>query len=178
MTAVPKPTRNKKAKKPKKSSITDYKKLCDELWRVCIHVRDKNRCQYTLLTTGQNTLGSDAHHIFTRDAFGTRWTVDNGILLKAMHNVSDAHVRPEKFKRTLIKKGWFTQEEFDHLYQESEKIVHYKQPDYEIIKNNLIAQLNLLLKADPGYVPLVRERMERWLKKWPITQEEKASLFA
>lgn len=122
-------------------------------------------------------LGSDAHHIFTRDALSTRWNLDNGILLKAMHNVSDAHVRPEKFKRNLIELGWFTQEKFDHLYQESEKNVHYKQSDYEAIKNDLISQLNFILKDNPCYKSLVLERMERWLKKWPITQEEKEAIF-
>lgn len=177
MVAVPKTHKHKKKKKEKKASITDYKNLLDELWRICIHVRDKSTCQYTLLITGEKTLGSDAHHIFTREAKSTRWATINGILLKPMHNQSDAHKRPERFRRMLIKKGWMSQEAYDDLFKVSETIVHYKQSDYERIKSNLICQLNILLKQDPGYRGLVAERMEKWTKKWPITQEEKQSIF-
>lgn len=179
MVAVPKPQKSKKIKKPKPTSITHWKQLLDELWRVCVHVRDRSTDQYTLMVEKRKCLGSDAHHIFSRKCANTRWTVKNGILLKAFHNKSDAHVLPEKFRRTLIEKGWMTQSEYDALYNISTTIVHFKQPDYEQIKVELLELLTIFVRANPDYKPWVKERIDTvWKKRvWPITQEERDSIF-
>jgi len=98
-----------KAKSPHKV----WEDLLDDLWRTIIYLRHKGICAYT------QQKGKDAHHIVTRKCKNTRWDTRNGILLRAMHNMSDAHLKPEKFRRFLLDQH-FTQKEYDLLQARSE----------------------------------------------------------
>ena len=74
----------------------------DKAWGKLVRERD---C-YCVYCGGP---GIQAHHVFGRGRYGTRFVVENGISLCSSHHVFNddfsAHKTPEKFKR-WIKKYW------------------------------------------------------------------------
>ena len=125
-------------KKRKKNPKKQYEKYLDDIWRTVIRLRDKGIDQYKLAMKKETCKGVDAHHIFTRTRKTTRWDVKNGILLSAMHNYSDAHKNPEKF-RDFLRGSWFTVEEYDSLYARSQMIAH--KIDRSLIELDLLNEL-------------------------------------
>ena len=90
--------RDKKAKWNKQRGITN-KKL-DKLWANKVKERD-GMCLYCETKNNLN-----AHHIFSRSNFSTRWLLENGISLCSKHHILSsefsAHKTPVEFVDWLI----------------------------------------------------------------------------
>lgn len=85
--------------KAKKRKPTERKKLetkCDQLWGELVKRAWGNKCAICGKTDNLNS-----HHIITRSEKNTRWDVQNGICLCALHHTLSAklsaHKTPQKF---------------------------------------------------------------------------------
>lgn len=87
-------------------------KICDELWSKLIKIRAWLRCEYCWGTKFLN-----AHHIFTRNNYSTRYDLDNGICLCSKHHTLSstfsAHKTPMEFTEWILAQRW--QERYDRL---------------------------------------------------------------
>lgn len=87
--------------KPKRRKKSERQKLvdkCDKLWKQIIWEQAKYHCEYCGCESKQ------AHHIYTRSKFNTRWTLANGINLCPLHHTLgnfSAHKTPRAFLRWL-----------------------------------------------------------------------------
>lgn len=109
--------------------------VLDTLWSKAIHERDKC-CRHCRKTNSLN-----AHHIFTRSRFNTRWNLENGILLCSgchkLSSVFSAHGTPRKFfawLETIHNKEWL-----DNLERTSDMVA--KGIDKKMYKVYLINEL-------------------------------------
>lgn len=73
---TPKPPK----RKPRKTTIKTGP--LDVLWSKLVRHRAGNRCEYCGSTKGLN-----AHHIFSRANYSTRWDIDNGVSVCVAHHV-------------------------------------------------------------------------------------------
>ena len=122
-----------------------YIKYLDALWSACIHIRDNGICQYSKLVQHKIKKGAEAHHIFSRTSLNTRWNLKNGILLRAMHNYSKAHISPEDFRQFLITKWFKSESEYKNLHIASCLI--WKQ-DLALWELYLLKELGKLIDKD------------------------------
>ena len=89
----------KKKTRRKASSRTKEIKQADLLWARLIKTRDEGKCQYP----GCPRPGVHAHHLYSRRHLGTRWNLENGILLCAGCHFFIAHKEYELFRCFIIK---------------------------------------------------------------------------
>jgi hypothetical protein len=80
----------------RKSERQCLKAECDKLWSKVILARDKHKCQYC----GRE--GNNPHHIYTRSRLNTRFDLDNGICLCALH-----HTLSSTFSAHTASKNWW-----------------------------------------------------------------------
>ena len=96
---------NEEKKKPKKKKniIKSLSKQADTLWSLAI--RKFWYCRYCW---SENNL--NAHHIFSRKNYSTRWEISNGICLCVKHhtfnNEFSAHRTPTEFTYWLEERLW------------------------------------------------------------------------
>ena len=65
-----------------------------------VKLRDNNMCQYP----GCPRSGVHAHHLYSRRHFGTRWNLDNIILLCAGCHFFIAHKEYEVFREFIVRR--------------------------------------------------------------------------
>lgn len=87
---IPKP---QKRRKTERQSLKDE---LDKLWAKCVLARDNHTCQYC------KTFGNNPHHIFTRSRLNTRFDLENGITLCALH-----HTLSSTFSAHTASKNWW-----------------------------------------------------------------------
>lgn len=135
MNPVPKPTKTKKAKKPKRKKTERQLlvKACDDLWSSCVIARDKT-CRYS----NEDTYLT-AHHIRSCTHWATRWLIDNGLTLswRRIHFLQKAN--PEKFQDMVIE--IIGQEYYDEMKRKSAVVVDYSVEDLRDMKRLLTEQL-------------------------------------
>jgi len=122
-----------KVKDKKKNSDSGLNKQLDVLWSKAIHLRDKV-CRMCGNPKGQ------AHHIFTRKNYATRWDLENGILLCFNCHKNIAHEKPLDFFEWLQKQSG--QDWIDDLRQKSKKIAKFTKEE----KQEMIDGLNKFIK--------------------------------
>ena len=103
-------------RRKKKSARQQWDKKLLALWRDVVANRAKHRCEKCGRTSGK----LDAHHIFSRRFYWTRWDPANGVYLcvhchKFGHG--SAHEDPESFRSWLC--GHIGKDEYMKLYFKS-----------------------------------------------------------
>ena len=109
-----------KIKEKKTNSDSGLNKKLDKLWSEAVHLRDKV-CRVCGNTKGQ------AHHIFTRKHFNTRWNLENGILLCFDCHKNTAHEKPLDFFDWLQKQAG--QDWIDDLRTKAKKTVKFSKEE-------------------------------------------------
>ena len=109
-----------KIREKKTNSDSGLNKQLDSLWSEAVHLRDKV-CRICGDKKGQ------AHHIFTRKNFSTRWDLENGILLCFNHHKNMAHEKPLDFFDWLIKEGG--QDWIDDLRKKAKMTVQFSKEE-------------------------------------------------
>lgn len=147
----------------------ELEKCLDYLWALCIAIRDERLCQYSLKQSNKKQAGMEAHHIFSRSHKSTRWDLDNGILLRAMHNTSPAHKDPEKFRRFLVDK-FMAPEKYEALYHKANLTKKWSIHELLDLKEKLETELYQLInfnenKSISGWALV---KISKWPKKWDI----------
>lgn len=122
-----------KIREKKTNSDSGLNKQLDTLWSQAIHLRDKV-CRICGDEKGQ------AHHIFTRKNFSTRWDLENGILLCFNHHKNMAHEKPLDFFEWLAKEGG--QDWIDDLRKKSKTITKFTKEE----KQEMIESLRKFIK--------------------------------
>lgn len=127
-----KPGKKRLGSKPKSAKQKAVKAL-DVLWSEAIRHRDGPTCPYC----GVRPV-NQAHHIFSRRIYSTRWEPGNGVgLCQGCHKFT-AHQHPERFRRWLV--GRMGQEAYDALYHKSELIKTYDMAMSEIVLRAMIKE--------------------------------------
>lgn len=109
-----------KIREKKTNSDSGLNKQLDSLWSEAVHLRDKV-CRICGDKKGQ------AHHIFTRKNFSTRWNLENGILLCFNHHKNMAHEKPLDFFDWLQKQAG--QDWIDDLRTKAKKTVKFTKEE-------------------------------------------------
>jgi len=109
-----------KIREKKTNSDSGLNKQLDTLWSEAVHLRDKV-CRVCGNTKGQ------AHHIFTRKHFNTRWNLENGILLCFNCHKNTAHEKPLDFFDWLEKQSG--QDWIDDLRTKAKKTVKFSKEE-------------------------------------------------
>jgi hypothetical protein len=105
-------TKNQKKKKqPTKSQLI---KQADRLWSQCI------RTIYDSCIICGSTKSLNAHHVFSRRYFATRFDTDNGVLLCYPHHIHLAHSKFEEFRDKILE--LFGQNKYEELKNKSQEI--------------------------------------------------------
>lgn len=147
---IPKP--KKKAKKARKFTKTDEKKLIKKLTREC-----KTLCSQIcrLMWDGKCAVcgkpGTAAHHFFGWKACSAvRFTADNLIWLCYYDHIGKIHQQglTEPARVELIRR--IGQERFNSLYERAFKPMFYTSDDLMIIKDRLEEILKILEKEKHG----------------------------
>lgn len=113
------------AKKSKKKKDDSRKQSCmkkfDNKWSKLVKKRAGNKCEVDWCT---KTKYLNAHHIFSRNNWSTRYDLDNWIALCPSHhtfnNKFSAHRTPLEFAEWLINKRW--EEWYYDLKRKSKKL--------------------------------------------------------
>lgn len=115
-----------KIREKKTNSDSGLNNRLDDLWSEAIHLRDVV-CRMCSRPKGQ------AHHIFTRKHFATRWNLENGILLCFNCHKNIAHEQPLDFFDWLQKEGG--QDWIDDLRRKAKQTVQFsKEEKQEMIE--------------------------------------------
>ena len=122
-----------KIREKKTNSDSGLNKQLDTLWSEAVHLRDKV-CRVCGNTKGQ------AHHIFTRKHFNTRWNLENGILLCFNCHKNTAHEKPLDFFDWLEKQSG--QDWIDDLRTKAKKTVKFSKEE----KKEMIDGLKKFIK--------------------------------
>lgn len=127
-------TQAKKSKKKKDDSRKQsLMKKCDGRWSKLVKKRAGNRCE---VDGCPNTNRLNAHHLFSRNNFSTRFDLDNGICLCPSHHTLNskfsAHKTPLDFDEWVKEKRW--EERFDRLRRKANTIW---DKDYEKVEKYL-----------------------------------------
>lgn len=109
-----------KIREKKVNSDSGLNKQLDNLWAEAIHLRDKV-CRVCGNPKGQ------AHHIFTRKHFNTRWNLENGILLCFDCHKNTAHEKPLDFFDWLRKQAG--QDWIDDLRKKAKMAVQFSKEE-------------------------------------------------
>ena len=114
-------------------------KICDDLRSKLIKIRAGFKCEYCGATKYLN-----AHHIFTRNNYSTRYDLDNGICLCSKHHTLDsnfsAHKTPMEFSEWIIGERW------EDRYQDLKfKTKQLRDKDYDRVEKYLIEETNKLI---------------------------------
>ncbi len=108
----------------------------DADWAKLIKLRSGGKCEYCGKDSGLN-----AHHIFSRSNYSTRWDVNNGISLCVSHHTFSsgfsAHKTPAEFVEWI--KEYRGADWYDMLRKKAKEI--YK-PDYEEVAQYLLKAKN------------------------------------
>jgi hypothetical protein len=106
----------------------------DSLWRLIIHFRDKETCQWCGKT---GDIKTDAHHIFSRDDKSTRFETLNGVLLCYHCHQYKLPKRPEDFRAFITLHIGI--QLYRELHKQSKNIL-YDIP-YETIEKVLLSEM-------------------------------------
>ena len=115
-------------------------KVLDEVWRDIVKLRVGGKCEFCHKDKYINS-----HHIYSRTNYATRWDLDNGIALCAMHHMLgnfSAHKSPMEFSEwiaTYKGKDWLTK-----IKQRAKS--PYKKTNYEEVLRLLQSQKQELLE--------------------------------
>ena len=123
---------------PKTKKRKSLLKICDELWSKLVKIRAGFRCEYCWTDKGLNS-----HHVRSRTNYSTRYNLDNGICLCALHHTLSstfsAHKTPLEFVEWIKEYRW--EAWYDNLKLESNK---KWDKDYDKIQKNLIEETKKL----------------------------------
>lgn len=111
----------------------EIKKL-DRLWSKLIRDNFKNKC----VLCGNH--GNNPHHYVGRRNRATRWYIENGILLCALHHtfgIKSAHQDPEWFRKQIL--DIWGNKWLKDLVKRSNKVC---KSDYETVKDYLEGNRN------------------------------------
>lgn len=101
----------------------------DKLWSKLVKERD-GKC----VICG-SLVRLNAHHIFSRSNFGTRYDINNGITLCWAHHLHLAHTHFERFRDFVIER--IGQEMYDILKEKAYSVVKLSVEDLKGIKNEM-----------------------------------------
>jgi 5-methylcytosine-specific restriction endonuclease McrA len=94
-----------------------------------VRERDKGVCQFC------GKKGNQAHHIYSRRHYGTRWIVSNGVFLCAGCHLFIAHRDYERFRDRVIE--LYGEKTFEWLKHTAYQVVKLTVDDLERIKDDL-----------------------------------------
>lgn len=111
--------------------------LLDTIWSQLIKERAGGACEYCGKKKRLN-----AHHIFSRSNFTTRWDPDNGVSLCPSHHllgIFSAHKAPLEFGEWIKEERG--EEWYDNLRKKARKVIRAKDQDRLAIKEDLKERL-------------------------------------
>jgi 5-methylcytosine-specific restriction endonuclease McrA len=111
-------------------------KELDKLWGEYVRKRDGS----CIVCGSCNHL--QAHHIFSRRYFNTRFNIDNGVSLCFAHHHHLAHSLYEEFRDKMIE--FIGIDKYESLKKESKEIVKYSSDDLLTLKNKLLQKIGEL----------------------------------
>lgn len=118
----------------------------DLYWRKAIKAKANLTCEYCGVKFKEADL--EAHHIFSRERFSTRWDINNGICLCKKHHYGDAKA-PAPHSTDSLQCEYFEQWVIEKLGRNFYMALQFKSLqiakylDYKLIRD----QLNEIIKS-------------------------------
>lgn len=117
-------------------------KHLDNLWREAVKRVHGVRCEFCGADSDSTVI--QVHHIYGRRNYGTRWLIDNGVVLCANHHTLSsafsAHQTPLDFSNWIIEKRG--ENLLKCLKQTANKVIRVREIDHDKLKQHLQEAIN------------------------------------